>query len=391
MLSNLGAALRTRFERTGDRADLDAAVDAGRQAVAVEAASPRVRAVAARGWGRAAAGGRRWQEAVAGFAAAAELLGLVAPRSLTRADQEHLLEELGGLGADAAACCVHAGLADRAVELFEQGRGVLLGQALDTRTDLTALAERHPGLAARFTALRDDLDRAGDPAGPAAALPPGTDGAAEGRAEAARRDMERRRAAAAAFDQVIAEIRRLPGFRRFSPAAAGGGAAGGGRGGAGGGRHGVPVRLARADLDRRRCAGPGAAARADPADGLRPGGRLPRRAGGRLVTGRRCGWPGGGRAAAGGHAGLAVGRAGRPGAGPAGHHRPAPGRPAVAAAVVVRVRAAVVPAGARRRPPPHPGRRRPGHRDRPGDLLLHPDAPGTDSRPPPRPGRRRRG
>ena len=29
MLSNLGAALRTRFERTGDRADLDAAIDAG--------------------------------------------------------------------------------------------------------------------------------------------------------------------------------------------------------------------------------------------------------------------------------------------------------------------------------------------------------------------------
>ena len=181
----------------------------------MEVASPRVRAVAARGWGRAAAGGRRWQEAVAGFAAGAELLGLVAPRSLTRGDQEHLLEELGGLGADAAACCVHAGLADRAVELFEQGRGVLLGQALDTRTDLTALAEQHPGLAARFTALRDDLDRAGDPAGPPAALPTGTDGTAEGRAEAARRDVERRRAAAAAFDQVIAEIRQLPGFGGF--------------------------------------------------------------------------------------------------------------------------------------------------------------------------------
>ena len=213
-LSNLGLALWTRFERTGDRADLDAAIDAGRQAVAVEVASPRVRAIAARGWGVPPPDGRRWQEAVAGFAAAAELLGLVAPRSLTRGDQEHLLEELGGLGADAAACCVHAGLTDRAVELFEQGRGVLLGQALDTRTDLTALAEQHPDLAARFTVLRDDLDRAGDPAGPPAA-PSGTSGTAEGRAEAARRDMERRRAAAAAFDQVIAEIRRLPDFRGF--------------------------------------------------------------------------------------------------------------------------------------------------------------------------------
>ena len=215
-LSNLGAALQTRFERTGDRADLDAAIAADQQAVAVEVAPPRVRAVAAREWGRAAAGGRRWQEAVAGFAAAAELLGLVAPRSLARGDQEHLLEELGGLGADAAACCVHAGLTDRAVELFEQGRGVLLGQALDTRTDLTALTEQHPDLAARFTVLRDDLDRAEDPAGPPTALPTGIDGAAaDGRAEAARRDMERRRTAATAFDQVIAEIRQLPDFHGF--------------------------------------------------------------------------------------------------------------------------------------------------------------------------------
>jgi predicted metal-dependent phosphoesterase TrpH len=215
MLGNLGTALQTRSERTGDRADLNMAIDLFRQAAAVEAASPRVRAVAARGWGHATAGEQRWQEAVAGFAAAAELLGLVAPRSLTRRDQEQLLEDLGGLGADAAACCVHAGLADRAVELFEQGRGVLLGQALDTRTDLTALTVQHPGLAARFTVLRDDLDRAGDPARPPAATLSGTGGAAEGRAEAARRDTERRRAATAAFDQLIAEIRQLPDFHSF--------------------------------------------------------------------------------------------------------------------------------------------------------------------------------
>src|SRR5947208_14741348 len=210
-LSNLGAALRTRYERTGDRADLDAAIDADQQAVVVEAASPRVRAAAARGWGRAAAGGQRWQEAVAGFATAAERLGVVAPRSLIRSDPEHLLEGLGGLGPEAAACCVHAGLTDRAVELFEQGRGVLLGQALETRTDLTALTEQHPDLAARFTVLRDDLDRADDPAGPPMALPTEVDTAVtDTHGEAARQDMEQRRAAAAAFDQVIAQIRQLP-------------------------------------------------------------------------------------------------------------------------------------------------------------------------------------
>jgi tetratricopeptide (TPR) repeat protein len=217
-LSGLGAYLGIRFELAGDQADLDAAIDAGQQAVAVEVASPRVRAVAASVWGRAAASGQRWQEAVAGFAEGAELLGLMVPRSLSRRDQEEQLEALGEVGelaADAAACCVHAGLKDRAVELFEQGRGILLSQALDTRTDLTALAGQHPDLAARFTLLRGDLDRAASTSGPLAAPPPGPGGTADAQAEAADGDMERRRAAADAFDQVISEIRRLPGFREF--------------------------------------------------------------------------------------------------------------------------------------------------------------------------------
>jgi hypothetical protein len=210
VLFNLCAALRARFERTGDQADIDDAVTAGRDAVAVQVAPPLNRAIAGLAWGRAAAAGGRWQEAVAGFAAAADLLGRVAPRSLARGDQEHLLEALGGLGSEAAACCVQAGLADRAVELFEQGRGVLLGQALDTRTDLTALGEQYPELAKRFTALRDYLDSA-DGGGLSVATSAGRDGdGAE-----TRRMVEQRREAAEAFDRVIAEIRAKPGFDRF--------------------------------------------------------------------------------------------------------------------------------------------------------------------------------
>jgi hypothetical protein len=185
--------------------------------VAVVVASPRVRAISGRGWGLAAAAGKRWEEAVAGFAAAVDLLGRVAPRSLARGDQEHVLEELGGLGSDAAACCLQAGLADRAVELFEQGRGVLLGQTLDTRTDLTVLGEQHPELAGRFTALRDDLDSDNDSARLAVTTTPAdTDGGgAHARTQLARRAVEWRREAAEAFDQVIAEIRATPGFNGF--------------------------------------------------------------------------------------------------------------------------------------------------------------------------------
>jgi tetratricopeptide (TPR) repeat protein len=207
-LSNLGLALQARFEQGEDPADLDEAIDAGQRAAAMEGASPRVRAIAAHRWGQAAAVGGRWPEAVAGFGAAAELLGLVVPRSLARGDQEHLLEQFGGLAAEAAACCVHAGLPERAVELFEQGRGVLLGQALDNRADLVDLAE-HPDLAAGFTARLNDLDQDDDLAVPAPDRPAGPDGGA-----VPGRGMARERAAAA-LDQVIAEIRTLPKLQGF--------------------------------------------------------------------------------------------------------------------------------------------------------------------------------
>ena len=79
------------------------------------------------------------------------------------------------------------------------------------------MAEQHPDLAGRFTALRDDLDSADDRAEPYG----GDDGrrrrGRSGRAEPQleRRVTERRREAAEAFDRVIAEIRATPGFHGF--------------------------------------------------------------------------------------------------------------------------------------------------------------------------------
>ncbi len=209
-LFNLCRARLVRFEQTEAEADLDAAIAAGREAAASEVAPPRVRAVAARAWGQAASAGPRWHSAVQGFETAIALLSRVAPRGLDRPDQENVLTDLGSLASDAAACCVRAGLPDRAVELFEQGRGILLGQALDTRTDLTALAERHPALAGEFAALRDELDRAGDPAPRLAALPAGTAGQDDPAPWLARR-----RLATEALDKVIADVRRKPGFAGF--------------------------------------------------------------------------------------------------------------------------------------------------------------------------------
>ncbi|MGO9187484.1 MAG: CHAT domain-containing protein [Streptosporangiaceae bacterium] len=217
ILSNLGVTLERQFERTGTADDRDEALAALRAAVAVKTAPASLRARAAREWGRVAAGWEDWPAAAEGFAAAIGLLARVAPRSLTRPDQEYWLGELAGLGAQASACCLQTGQVDRAVALWEQGRGVLLGQALDARTDLTGLGERHPQLAAEFIRLRDELDSVTDSSGeaPAASHAAGTSDPGRADPAAVGREIDRRRELAEDFDELVARIRAQQGFDRF--------------------------------------------------------------------------------------------------------------------------------------------------------------------------------
>jgi tetratricopeptide (TPR) repeat protein len=188
ILSKLGGALQERFERIGMLRDLDRGVEVFREAVEVGSAPVLVRADAARQWGRLAVKRQKWAEAVEGFSSAVGLMGLVASRGLEQADQEFRLGQLAGLGSEAAAACVQAGQPGRAVELFEQGRGVLFSQVLDVHTDLSNLADAHPPLAEAFVRWRDEFDRhvAAD-----------------------------QRRVAAEFERVLSEIRALPGFKEF--------------------------------------------------------------------------------------------------------------------------------------------------------------------------------
>ena len=104
-----------------------------------------------------------------------------------------------GVGTQAAACFLQAGQPNRAVELWEHGRGVLLSQALDTRTDLTRLIERYPQLATEFVRLCQELDHT-----------PASDDPA-----VVNQELDRRRKAADELDQIIATIRKQQGFDRF--------------------------------------------------------------------------------------------------------------------------------------------------------------------------------
>ncbi|MFC8661962.1 CHAT domain-containing protein, partial [Streptomyces sp. NPDC057199] len=213
-LSILGVALRTRFERSGAVADLDAAVQALVTASEVGSAAPSVRV-----WAGRAAGGLLASSdpgrAAGLLEGAVRLLPEVAPRGLDRPDQQELLGRLAGLAGDAAALAL-ADLsapvderAGRALGLLESGRALLLAQVMATRGDLTDLRALHPDLAERFTELRDLLDQS-----PSSSI--WFTRADAGPAPVQDREARDRRRVAAELGVLLEQIRSLEGFASFA-------------------------------------------------------------------------------------------------------------------------------------------------------------------------------
>ncbi len=214
MLSNLGLALRGRFEGTGQQADLDEAVRVVRRGTAVTAAGPAWRVVCGRLWVGWAAGSGDWQGAREAVAAVMPLLPQLADQGLGVEDRRFRLAALNGLGPAAAWASVHGGRAPgieaarQAWSVLDAARGILLGQALETRDDLTALHRDHPQLAEQVLQLRRILNQ--DPgSGEVLAAP---DEIGESRAAGTGAD---RTAAAAQWIQLMPHIRSLPGLDRF--------------------------------------------------------------------------------------------------------------------------------------------------------------------------------
>ncbi len=198
-LGLLGKALQLRSELAHDRGALAEALSAFGAAASTDV-SPTMRVLRNVEVGRTAAALRDWPLALDGFAVAVGGLCQVAQRRLDRADQEFGLTMLSGTAAEAAACALNANQPELAAELLEQGRGVLLAQALEMTGDLDELADRDPERAARLAAVRDQLDALCRP-GPSPAAEPDNPSAVGRRAE-------RRSRLAAEWDEIVAEVRR---------------------------------------------------------------------------------------------------------------------------------------------------------------------------------------
>lgn len=235
-LMYLAAALHQRFLDTGAVADRDEALTTALASAEVDTAPPAARARTAT-LAASLLAGSDVEQAADLAESAVRWLPETASRELARGDQQHALVDFSGLATDAAALALSgtsgsAGeRAERALGLLELGRGVILAQAIDGRSELGDLEHHAPALARRFRELRDEL------AGPSRADPPlpatvtvtapaglGADGPGmtlpdAGPREATASDWKRhsrdRHRVAGEFARLVQEIRELDGFERF--------------------------------------------------------------------------------------------------------------------------------------------------------------------------------
>jgi hypothetical protein len=204
-LGALGDAFRSLFQRTRDQTALEQALSYYREAARMRTAPASIRLQFAKSWAELAGTAGDWAEATAGSEHAVALLPLVAARGLSRADHERLLHDHAGTATDGAAFAVLAGQPRRAVEILEGGRGVLLTQTLDMRTDMTELRAREPELARMLDEVAVALEMVGV-------------GVAEGSVPSgspAITRREERRALAQRWDRLVEQVRRIDGFADF--------------------------------------------------------------------------------------------------------------------------------------------------------------------------------
>ncbi|MFI6553784.1 CHAT domain-containing protein [Streptomyces griseus] len=215
-LINLGQALETQAKQAGQPGLLDEALRCYYEAGGSRTATTFLRISGYRRYARVA--GAMPGLAPSGLRAMEDAIQLVetfAPRSLVRPDRQHQLSQLNELPGEAAAAALHAGRTVRAVELLEQTRGILASDILAQRSaEQTSLRAQAPELAERLDRLRIRLAEL-DPPNPAPGWASRGHGAGEPVGRSRRHLSEERVEAHRAWQELVGQIRRRPGFGDF--------------------------------------------------------------------------------------------------------------------------------------------------------------------------------
>lgn len=185
----LGAMLNNRYLDIGEATDAREAAAVLREVATSPAATIPRRLDSAWHAGKLAINLEDWQNAAEDLALAVGLLPDVAGWHLQASDRERSLAEYSPLPTMAASCALATGDPERALELLEQGRGVLHAETAAVHRNLDRLRVQAPSLATALERLPSRLRSAPD-------------------ADHRHRLAEERR-------QLFEEIRGVPGFQDF--------------------------------------------------------------------------------------------------------------------------------------------------------------------------------
>ncbi|KAH0605424.1 uncharacterized protein H6S33_004646 [Morchella sextelata] len=158
----------------------------------------------------------RWEESSQMLEDAIRMLPKVSTRSLEGQDKQQMLLKISGLPATAACVALQAGKsAYHALGLLELSRGIIIGSTIDYRGDISDLKERHPEKFQKLEDLRTEIDTP---------LPDSYDShTADSRSfqteeaylQARSRAFKRREEALQEMEEILKEIRKLPGCEGF--------------------------------------------------------------------------------------------------------------------------------------------------------------------------------
>ncbi|KAI8956048.1 CHAT domain-containing protein [Xylaria longipes] len=146
VMGTLGTVLEERYLRTRATPDLQRAILCHQSALGQANAQVRTRIEA------------DWQQAYEAILIVADLAPTLSLR-ITALIGQHVLSWAAGLASDAAAAALNAAKEPyAALDLLEQGRGLLATSLEEMRTDILSLREKHPDLAEKFVRLQGELN-----------------------------------------------------------------------------------------------------------------------------------------------------------------------------------------------------------------------------------------
>lgn len=148
----------------------------------------------------------RWQEAWFFLQAAVKLIPMYCASSLSQQDQQYVISDLPGLTALACTAGLVQGQTSRALEIWEQGRGMIVSSSHLAVNDLSRLKSEHEQLYEAFLMLRAAILE--PPKGPPTLNTTMLDGFALNRTQTKMDTL-------GSLDKVIQDIRNCTGFHDF--------------------------------------------------------------------------------------------------------------------------------------------------------------------------------